>query len=88
MAPTLTEFEISTLAEGGTLFVSALKHLHTLYPGAYSRGSTYKVIPLNIDYKGEMEIEVGMHCDILSLGWAPECREEDDPSPDWVHERK
>ena len=88
MAPAFTDFQFSTLSEGGALFASALRHLQTLYPGAYTWESTYTIVSLGPDYKGYMELEAEMHIDLFPLGWEPECREEDDTSPDWVHERK
>ena len=61
MAPSLTEFQFDTLTEGGPLFLLALQHLQTLYPGDYSRESTSTIGPLGPDYEFDMELEAGMH---------------------------
>ena len=86
VAPSSTNFEFNTLAEGGPLFVPALWRPQTLYPMAYARGSTYTIVPPGTDYNGYTEIESGTLCDIFPLGWAPDRREVDDLSPGQAHE--
>ena len=63
-------------------------HLQAIYPKAYSHGSTYRIGTLRPEYKGGIEVEAWAHVDIISLCWALERKEEDDPPTGWEHKRR
>ena len=59
-----------------------------LYIRAYPCVLTSTILPSGTEYEVDMEVKSGMHFDTISLGWAPERREEDDPPIGRAHMRR